>query len=478
LTGNTRALTKFIHKEISITGREDDSTDPWPTFEVISLQQVFDTPNPSLSPSFSNSSTWHSQTNQTYGIRFAHPDLLSDTVGSDMLRPNFASDENVVTISKLSIPQEVYSHTNFEEGSFAIFVNPAITNAQSCSEFRDSDPRFRSTYRVGDTQYTTMKSGGGAMGTYYASHFFNTFQNGLCYEIAFRFAEFNTGNYDTGCTIPAVRESDESKLMEPLIAAVSFVHPAIAVSRESNPRAIPQVTSFEASSQSADVRNRGQITFSWSAQDADYVEFSYRCMPAPHGPGVVILERGAVRGCENANPRLNATLNLNRSPTGSQTVSFANFHEPDPVSITVTVTPFSHATPYPDSSKSITIQVDPFNPFPRGLPSANGNIVLTYSPPVNANGNYPQGSTLKISWQDASSRDPCVNLYLVQDNAAGAATYRLHLANSCLKPPRSGSYEWTIPDKYQGSGYQLFAMAPGGASSGLGPSFSIVRAAH
>ena len=476
LTGNTSALSRYAGKEISVLGEAVVSTQQWPSFQVVSVKQVFDTPKPSLSPSFSDLSAWHGETNQTYGIKFALPPEFTDASGSEssMLQASFASNQDVATVSRWRIPQEVYPHTNFLWGSFAIFVNPEIRNAQSCREFNNSDPRFRSVYRVGGILYARMRFVGAAMGTTYVGESFHTFQNGLCYEIGFEFAESNTGNYDLGCTIPVIRNEDELKLVEPLVAAVSFVRPAIEVARESNPNAVPRVTKFEASSERADdVVNRGKIMFTWATKGADYVELSYRCAPAPTGPGVVILEDGSPRECENSSPRIYPNGSPNRAPNAFQNVGFGNFHQGNPVSITVSVTPFSHGTPYPDSRKSITIQVDPYNPFPEGVPAANGNILLTYPPGADGKPNYLQRSSLTIGWKDARSHDPCVDLYLIQDDATGAANYRLQIADSCLSPSHSGSYTWTIPDKYAGAGYRILAITPGGTSSGLGPPFAI-----
>ena len=83
---------------------------------------------------------------------------------------------------------------------------------------------------------------------------------------------------------------------------------------------------------------------------------------------------------------------------------------------------------------------------------------------------------MTIRWRDTLPHDPCVDLYLVQDDGRRGQKYRLQIVDSCLSPGRSGSYKWTIPEKYLGSGYRIFARTPGGSSSGLGPSFSITRA--
>lgn len=150
-----------MYNEISVEGEEDVSTQLPPgatglargrSFKVISFK-AFETPKPSLSPSFTNSSSWHSETNPTYGIEFAHPEALSRASASESrsLDANFVAGQNVATVARLLIPSEVYPDSNFAGGFFAIFVNPEIRNRESCSEFGDYVPRFRSSYRAGNT---------------------------------------------------------------------------------------------------------------------------------------------------------------------------------------------------------------------------------------------------------------------------------------------------------------------------------------
>jgi hypothetical protein len=384
------------------------------------------------------------------------------------------TDQKLVTVARFEIPRAVYPSTNFVGGFFSIFLDPEITNGPSCGQFGTVDRRFRSSYTVGKIHYPSARRVSGGAGSLEVNYYFHVFQNGGCYELAFEFVEYDPSNADLGCRIPRLGQEDELNLAKPFIAQASFFRPTFRAPRKSNPQAVPRVTDFVASSQTADdVTNRGQITFSWSTQDTDYVEFSYRCVPAPNAPGVVILEPGGSRECENANPRLYPPESPNHSPHASQTVSFGNYHQLDPISIIVTITPFSHGMAYPHSSKSILVRVNPHNPFAEGVPAASGNIIITYSASPDGKGNYQQGSSLTIRWTDALSRDPCVNLYLIQDDGGDRASYRLQIGGTCFTPSSSGSYKWTIPDKYSGLGYRIFATT--GTSSGIGPAFSIIR---
>jgi hypothetical protein len=476
-----------VYKEISVEGEEDVSTHGLPadighpgrhSFKVSSFN-VIGPPMPILSPSFSNLSSWHSETDSTYGIEFAHPEALSrvSTSESRALQPNFVSDQNVAIVARFLIARDVYPNANFVGGFFGIFVNPEIGNSESCSEFGNYFPRFRSSYRAGNVVYSTMKFGSGSAGSVDVYRYFHTFQNGLCYELEFDFVEPDMTNADLGCTAAVMREPDELNLIEPLLARVAFVRPTITVARESNPNAVPRVTRFQASPEITDpVANRREIKFWWSTQDADYVEFSYRCVPPPGGPGVTISESGGCCECANSYLPLNPSPSPNHSPNGSQRVLFGNDLQSEPMSIIVTLTPFSHAKAYPNSNKSITIQVLPEKQLPEGTPAANGKIVVTYSPQTGRKRKYQQGSLLTISWTEALSRSVCVELYLVQHNGTGGDSYRSLIGASCSGPSGGGSYKWTVSEKYSGSDYRILAKANYGVSSGFGPSFSIIRA--
>ncbi len=394
-----------------------------------------------------------------------------------MVHPSFAANDGTVFLGTFEIPRELYAKSNFAGGTFGVFVNPRITNAQSCAQFGDADPRLRSSRKVGEVEYSAFAAGGAAMGTFYSHRDFHTLQNGLCYQISFEFAEGNTANSDTGCTVPSLKERDELKIVDPLLGAISFSQPTNPVAPNENSAPItPRVIDFKASSETADTStNRGLITFSWKTENTDYVQLSYKCFPAPKGAGVAITEDNIQRGCENNAMHLYSDMKPNHSPNSSAGVLLGNFLQAQPISIAVMLTPFSHATPYPAAAKYITVGVAAFNPFPTGVPAPNGNLTLTYSPEVGAHGSYQQGSALTIQWKDKFPlRDPCVNLYLAQDDGNRGMGYRMHIGNACLKPAGAGSYKWTIPNTFSGPGYRICAITPGSASSGSGPAFAIV----
>lgn len=472
LQGRIWDLQKYAGEEISVRGTPHGPKDTSPAFTVASVQQVFKAPEPKLSASVTSASNWHVQKNTKYGVQFALPSFPGEGApgdGSDST--NFVAEHGAVTLSSVTIPREIYPDTNFVGGSFLFSVNPEITNRESCEKFGHSDARFLSSRTLGGIRYEELTEGDAAAGTYYDDYYFHALQNGMCYEIAFQLGGYNTANQNLGCRVPIVGEERELDVIKAFASRVSYFPPATGVLVPESRESVPRVTSFTASSGTADnARNRGTIKFSWSTENADYVEFSYRCSVV--GLGVVILEGGG-RNCENdPAPITPETQQFNRSPNSSTEVTFGNSRHDEPISVVVTITPFSHGKAYSSARKSISISVDPYNPFPEGVPTSTANMTLTYSDA--ANDSYQQGASLTINWTDTSDRDPCVNLYLVQDDKDGR-NFISQIMHQCLRPAATGSYIWTIPTKYAGSGFRIYARTPGSSSSAIGAPFRIVR---
>jgi hypothetical protein len=500
LTGDTSALSELLDpwtKEVSLLGIEDHSTDPQPTFKVIKLVRVFERPKPQLSPAFGDSSKWVTERNPEYGVQFEHPDSMSIVPATEAgtERSNFVAKDGAIALGSFWIPREIYPGSNFSGGGFSLSVNPEIANMESCNVFGYSDPKHFSSETLGGIRYAEMPGFDAASNTNYETHYFHTFQNGRCYEIAIEVAYFNTGVIDDGgCTIPEIQEADKMRLIDPLVASVSFFRPATggaAVEPKSDRE--PKVTSFSASSETADdVMNRGLITFSWTTEEADYVEFTYTC-PNPSDvdrrgiSSMVIAEDFSIRYCKNTDSfKTYSTNNFYHSPNSSAQMGFGYFDHEDPTSVVVTITPFSHGAAYADSSKSLTVTVNPYNPFQRGIPRETRNMTLAYAPGANGAQDYQQGSPMTIMWTDSRAQDPCVNLYLVRDNdlmrdnGAGGETYLLQINGTleigCLKPASKGVYTWTVTSKYLGTSFRVLARTPGGTSGTLGTRFNIVRA--
>jgi hypothetical protein len=73
LTGNTAALAKYDEREVSLKGSVNETTRPWPSFDITAVEQVFDLRQPTLNSSFTDSSLWQHERDRKYGIVYAHP---------------------------------------------------------------------------------------------------------------------------------------------------------------------------------------------------------------------------------------------------------------------------------------------------------------------------------------------------------------------------------------------------------------------
>lgn len=471
LRGDPSELNKYLGDEVQVRGKQEGSEHRL-SIIVSGVTLVFKAPRVELSKTISEPGNWHFQSNELYGVKFALPTLPENSAGAGSVFPNFVSGTGTITLGGLPIPAEIYPGTNFVGGDFLLSVNSEIKNRKSCEKFGTSDPRFLSNHNLGGARYIQLTAGEAAMGTSYEDLYFHTFQNGICYEVAFSFGETNTANQDFGCRVS--RHGDTDAVVNEFMRRISYSSSPTSSSPK-NSKVTPKVISFTSSSATVNgVNDRGTAELSWTTKGADYVELSYRC--SVFGLGIVIAEQGGAggRNCENdPKPVIPHTQHLNHPPNSEVEVGLANFHHDDPISIVVTITPFSHGAAYPASRKSITLSVASFNPFPKGIPPSTANITILYA--GSSKGAYQQGSSLIVIWTDTLSRDPCVNLLLAKDSGNGLQ-YVGRISQECLRPAAAGTYTWIIPARYSGEGFRVYATAPGQESSALGPVFSIVWA--
>ena len=194
------------------------------------------------------------------------------------------------------------------------------------------------------------------------------------------------------------------------------------------------------------------------------------CTPVSSVSEPIIVEDAVQNRCENASPPTNAATLPNRPPNSSAKIAFGTFHHSKPISITVTLTPFTNGIAHPAQVMSVVVSLDPGNPFPHGVPPSNGNLTIALG---SGTSSYRQGVPLQIHWEDRPSRGPCVDLYLVQSDGSGGTRYLSQVGDTCFEREASGSFTWVPPHEYVGSGYRIFGITPGGASSGMSPVFSI-----
>lgn len=466
LRGQTDALQHYVGEEISVRGTKQGDKANSPSFIVASVKEVFRAPEPKLSPAIASGANWHTHSIASYAVTFALPTIPEDNSAAGGLASNFVAERGAITLGSFILPREIYPDTNFVGGSFMLSANPEITNRESCEKFGRADVRFLSSRILGGIRYAEMTEGDAAAGTSYENYYYHSLQNGVCFEIAFQFGGYNTANQDLGCRVPVVK--NELDVINAFASRVSYSHPEAGLPGSVPARSTPRVTSFMASSNTADgATNRSTIRFSWSSENADYVEFSYRCSVV--GLGVTILEGGS-RNCSNdLKPITPDTQQFNHSPKSSTEVIFGNSREDDPISVVVTITPFAYGKAYPSASRSLTISVAPYNPFPEGIPAPTANMRVSYSDTASS---YAEGSQLTVTWSGSNPRDQCVDLYLVQE-VGGVQKFVAQIVRRCLVPAAAGSYTWTIPTKYSGPGFRIYASTPGGISRALGDAFSI-----
>ncbi|HEX6773475.1 MAG TPA: hypothetical protein VF126_15695 [Acidobacteriaceae bacterium] len=466
----TSGLNQYVNNVIEATGAIDSSARV-PTFIVTSVRLKTRIPPPRLTADFRNPATWHTQENRKYGLKFSVPNSFKAETESDTeIWPNFPIQDGTVPLRVFEI-SDVYPGTNSSGGTFRLSVNPKITNRASCEQFGRSDPKRITSSRVGDVDYAVFATAYGGLGHIEEEYYFHTFQNGLCYELDVAIDEINTRNYDMWCTIPSLSNEDEWKLIRTLLRGVSFMLPEPAVSRK-EPAGPPRVNSFTATPTIASITKLHETTLAWSTQNVDYIELSYEC--AKDAKDIVIASDGDVtRDCGN---QLIPMFPMKRSAKGSATLSFGNDHD-DPIPVRITLTPFNRATPDRDLSRSVTVMAEPWNPFPDGAPTGARNMTISYVDGVNGAKSYRQGSSMTVRWTDTEKRDPCVNLFLVQDDEHGVAQYRARFGErKCQTPASGGSVSWRLADKFSGTGFRISAEATAGVSWVLGDVFEITRA--
>ena len=443
---------------------------------AINVISVSDLPQPvaGLNTSIGRPSQWSQHTNRAYGLSFPLPKTFSTTNDDQYIEPNFPVENGVITLGKFTIPEETFGsrdelgcsqRSNFFGGSLALFVNPQIQNSAACGQFGQSDPKDRSLHTYHSVKYSETTGGSGGMGKWYSYYFYHTFQNGLCYEFVFSSLETAVNpDADCGCAIPIMSGYDT--FMDQILSQFDFSKPQTVIAVSSNSATTPIVTSFTTSSPVADQsKNRGEINFSWSTQNADYVRLSYHCTGGEVAAaeeknllnlgldGIIIAERGGPsKGCGG---KLDPITLINHSSNSSQIVGFANFDYITPAEVRVTVTPFSHGIAYATAAKTIPISIYPRNPFPDGLPAPTGSI--TFLSPVDTKGvsSYRQASSSRIEWTDSETGDDHFWIHLARDGSGGV-NYLYQIAGYVPRTDDRTHYTWVVPRSYSGSGFRIF----------------------
>jgi hypothetical protein len=215
---------------------------------------------------------------------------------------------------------------------------PVVRLAIFCPSSLLRPPSVRS-----DSRYTVRD--GVAAGTASDTHYFHTYQNGLCFEFVFDFDIFNVLQDDLPfCAIQSTYTQNERQLTDALLSAVKFVKPRLQPAEPAKPwpTGPPVVTSFT----QAPVPNRNvrTVRFTWSTEGADYVRIRF-----PLIRNLTVLGDGFYFYNQNTH---------NFPPSGHADFLPGN-NSKAPVTVQFSVEPFRAGVAFPKQSKTLTLTLEP-----------------------------------------------------------------------------------------------------------------------
>lgn len=375
LTGQTTGLEDHIGDEVKVRGiaiPAPASSTPAPsaqdrrppTLRVTSVEFLTHKSPKGVRPGLGNLDTWVSYENPQYGVRVRYPSMFG--AGRQPPWPaNFAAQEPTTPGSMVSveIPRDTYPGSNFVDGDFSLFVDPTIRSEGTCKQFRTFWPENTGSTTANGISYSRTLSGGVAAGTTGSAYYFHTFQNGLCYEFDFDFAEGNGGGMDIPCSIQWVSEENLFELMNGVLSTVSFSTPQFRSAPAEAPgqKLVPAVISFEHGDTLQQAVGRGRLTtvgVSWKTTHADYVQIRYPCSKSLFASTVQSKGYGLGTCGEQTDTNL--------PPNGSMALLLDNFNT-EPVILVLTIEPFADGVGYPKESKKISISA-PVSPNGSRLP--------------------------------------------------------------------------------------------------------------
>lgn len=370
LTGQTAGLENHIGDEVKVRGIEtsppalvpspDGGTQRRPpTLQVTSIEFMMHKNPEGVRPVLGNLDTWVRYENPLYGVRVRYPATFGlEGSGNSVTGANFAGQDpsKSLRILSVNIPRDTYPNSNSVDGVFAIFINPNIRSEGTCRQFASIWPEHTASTSIGHVSYVRTQDEGVAAGTAYSGYDFHTFQNGLCYEFAFDFAEANGGGMDIPCSIQWVSEDNLFELMNGVLGQASYFKPKLErASASTQEKTVPTITSIEHGTPSF-TGIVSTLGVSWNTQNVDYVRLRYDCVSNLY---VSILRPPTTRGyfidCgEKAHD--------NSLPNGSVELMLDNFNG-QPVNFVLTIEPFLAGVGYPKESKRISVPVKPQPPL-------------------------------------------------------------------------------------------------------------------
>lgn len=365
LIGQAGNLRNKVGDELDITGVQphppiapSQYSAPETTLTVNKIETVVHQHRSGVPPILPAVAAWDVSTNGDFGVSYRYPKTFERTESwGPNSEPNFVDQagSKPILLESRSIPSAIYPDSNFEGGSFAVFVNPGIHSQGTCTQFTSFVPKQTAVYTVQETHYARTESSSVGAGHVSSIYFFHTFKNGFCYEFNFAIEEHNTTGMMLPCSTHWVTEQNYFEFMNAFLSEVRFIPPMVKPEIAKTPDTAPKVVSFEHSQVTVDIAHHVEV--SWATEGADYVQLHYVCVKNLY---VSDMSEGGNLGC-------GSPVERNYPASGSASLFLDNLETSD-VQFVVTVQPFFAGKSYPHEARTMTM------PIPSDQPSERKEI--------------------------------------------------------------------------------------------------------
>jgi len=298
-----------------------------------------------VQPQLGDPGGWSNFTDKRFGVVVRYPKTFLQQDGEPVWLPsNFVDLTGILTLHARSIPRQVYSGSNFVDGTFGVAVDPSIRSEGTCLQFGSTTPGYTLSRTLDGIRYAQTQIVDAGMGKAEIVYHLHTFQNGFCYEFTVEFVEADgTGLEPFSCNIQWLSKDNEQKLLDSLLSQVSFLAPERRNTAKGIPAQRPVVTSLERS-QDPEI----PAVVSWATEGADYVQLQFPCMD----------EQVFVSSLGGGSMKCGGQTDRNFPPNGSETLVLTNLNS-NSVRLVLTVEPFSDGVEYHGGSKTITLEIAP-----------------------------------------------------------------------------------------------------------------------
>jgi hypothetical protein len=327
LVGDTSALEKYGDSAaLSVRGIRL-SSDKLEVKHVEPLRLVA-----KLNKSLTDTSQWIRKKDATYGLSVAFPKEASFGDGNSLLLGGLGPN----SVRVLDAGFRTYPGNGSADAHLSIYVDTAAS---------EEDTRFACEHSVRMDECSI-----------------STFQNNLGYRFDFLIDTGQPGMVEWGCLEPEISDEQEDSFLRLFFSQVKFLKPEVPAAdgrHISTTTVPPQIVRFEKTPLVHQGASAGSFSLSWKALNADYVQLSYDCGPRVQIRTGSVYQVGIedpsyIRSCEN--PGLPDVV-ANRPPESSQKLRVYEQFQHEPVTLQITLTPYSHGDAFPQSSKTLALDV-------------------------------------------------------------------------------------------------------------------------